>query len=108
MGANETEAGGSQMGMTGMTGGAMGSMLSDDMDKPVKLPTVQKPFNLTKLKPKVLPKPEAIKKEIKANPIPKGMLTRSLAEIEQEKKDRRSKITEDVKQDYVNDPKKRF
>lgn len=36
-------------------------------------PTKQEPFNLTKPKPKVIPEPEAMKREVQANPIPKAI-----------------------------------
>jgi hypothetical protein len=55
----------------------------------VKLVTVPEPFNLTKPKPKMIPLPEAIKREVKANPIPKNQNKKSLADIENEKKSRR-------------------
>lgn len=51
--------------------------------------TEQKPFNLTKPKPKVIPQPEALPREIKSNPIPKGLFKKSLADIEKEKFERR-------------------
>ena len=47
------------------------------------------PFNLTKPKPKMIPLPEAIKREVKANPVPKHLNKKSLADIEDEKKKRR-------------------
>jgi hypothetical protein len=40
--------------------------------------TVPLPFNLTKPKPKIIPEPEAIKKEIKANPVPKANYKKNL------------------------------
>jgi hypothetical protein len=47
------------------------------------------PFNLTKPKPKVIEEPQAMKREVKAIPIPKGIFKKTLADIEEEKKDRR-------------------
>jgi len=47
------------------------------------------PFNITKPKPKVIPQPEAIKREVKANPVPKNMFKKTLADIEKEKEERR-------------------
>jgi hypothetical protein len=44
---------------------------------------------LTKLRPKQIPVPEAIKREVVANPVPKGMFKKTLADIEAEKKERR-------------------
>jgi hypothetical protein len=52
---------------------------------------------LTKLKPKVLLQPEPIKKEIKANPVPKNMFKKTLADIEKEKEDRRKAKVECVR-----------
>jgi hypothetical protein len=40
--------------------------------------TVSQPFNLTKPKPKIIPEPEAIKKEVKANPVPKALYKQNL------------------------------
>lgn len=48
-------------------------------------PTKQEPFNLTKPKPKVIPEPEALKREVQANPIPKAIYWKTLEEIEKEK-----------------------
>lgn len=56
--------------------------------KPKKI-TEQKPFNLTKPKPKVIPQPEALPREVKSNPVPKNLFKKSLADIEKEKEERR-------------------
>jgi hypothetical protein len=61
----------------------------DDNDMHVKPVTVPEPFNLTKPKPKMIPLPEAMKREVKAIPVPKNLNRKSLAEIEDEKKKRR-------------------
>ena len=45
-----------------------------------------KPFNLTKQKPKMIPAPEQIKKDIKARPMPKSTHRKTLADIEEDKK----------------------
>jgi hypothetical protein len=37
----------------------------------------------------MIPLPEAIKREVKANPVPKNLNKKSLADIEDEKKKRR-------------------
>lgn len=58
-------------------------------DHQKKPPTEQVPFNLTKPKPKMIPQPEVIKKEIKANPVPRNLFKKTLAEIEKEKEERR-------------------
>jgi len=49
---------------------------------------VPKPFNITKPRPKVLPQPEALKREVKANPIPKHIFKKNLDEVEKEKQER--------------------
>ena len=46
------------------------------------------PFNLTKPKPKMIPPPEQIKREVIAKPVPKGMFKKTLADIEAEKAER--------------------
>jgi len=66
------------------------------------------PFNLTKPKLKLIPAPEAIKREIKANPIPKAIFKKNLADIEEDKKARRLATINAVKADYEQNPKKRF
>lgn len=63
-------------------------MIIEEEDKKKKV-TEQKPFNLTKPKPKVLPQPEAIKREVVANPVPKNLFKKTLADIEKEKEERR-------------------
>lgn len=45
------------------------------------------PFNLTKPKPKIIPPPEQLKREVKANPMP--IFKRSLADIQKEKDERK-------------------
>ena len=59
------------------------------------------PFNLTKQKPKMIPPPEQIKKEIKARPLPKNMNKKSLADIEKEKKQRRQATANAIRGDYI-------
>ena len=58
------------------------------------------PFNLTKQKPKIIPPPEQIKREIKARPVPKNMNKKTLADIENEKKQRRQATTKAIQGDY--------
>ena len=55
----------------------------------VKMVTVPQPFNLTNTKPKMIPLPHVIKREVKANPVPKNMNRVSLADVEQHKRERR-------------------
>lgn len=97
------------MGMTSsnsMTRGAINSV--DDDEQPKKPPTQQKPFNLTKPKPKVIPQPDAIPREVKSKPVPKGLFKKSLAEIEAEKDDRRKKDTDAIRQGYLDSEKQKF
>lgn len=77
---------------------SMKSIMEDDVKK--KEPTKQKPFNLTKPKPKVIEEPIPIKREVKANPLPKNMYKKTLKEIEEEKKKRRQKKIDAVKKQY--------
>ena len=63
--------------------------LDDREIQEVKMVTVPQPFNLTKTKPKMIPLPQVIKREVKANPMPKNMNRMSLADVEQHKKERR-------------------
>lgn len=51
--------------------------------------TSPKPFNLTQPKPRLIPEPQVISREVKAMPVPSGMHKTSLAEVEAEKKRRR-------------------
>lgn len=93
------------------TGGLSQSLqtASRDEDEPVKkAPTQQKPFNLTKPKPKVIPQPEAIPREVKSNPVPKNLFKRSLAEIEAEKEARRKKEADAIRKSYAEGEKQKF
>ena len=83
-------------------------LIADDNEPLPKKVTEQVPFNLTRPKPKVLPQPDPIKKEIKANPIPKNMFKKTLADIEKEKEERRKAKVESVRIQYENTDKKRF
>lgn len=74
----------------------MKTMMEDEAPK--KAPTKQKPFNLTKPKPKVIEEPEPMKREVKANPAPK--FRKSLAQIEKEKEERRKAKVEAVRRQY--------
>ena len=66
------------------------------------------PFNLTKPKPKMIPAPEVIKREVKALPMPTNLNKKTLADIENDKKQRRQATINVVKQDYENNKKQRF
>ncbi len=81
---------------------------SEEEERPKKAPTQQKPFNLTKPKPKVIPPPEAMPREVKSNPVPKNLFKRTLAEIEQEKEERRKKEAENIRKAYMEGEKQKF
>ena len=89
----------------GETGG-LSQSLNEDIK--IKKATEPKPFNLTKPKPKVIPQPEALPRELKSNPIPKNLFKKNLADLEKEKQERRKEKLEKVKQSYDKDDKKRF
>lgn len=94
---NFAETGGLSQSLGSIKPGTAGT---DDDDRPKKAPTQQKPFNLTKPKPKVIPPPEAMPREVKSNPIPKNLFKKTLAEIEAEKDERRKKETEVIRKGY--------
>jgi len=49
-----------------------------------------------------------IKREVVANPVPKGLNRVSLADIENDKKMRRQATTEAIRREYENSNKQRF
>lgn len=49
--------------------------------KQAKQVTEVVPFNLTKQKPKLIPVPEVVNRDVKARPIPKNLNKKSLADI---------------------------
>ena len=60
-----------------------------EMAERPKKKTEPKPFNLTKPKPKVIPQPESMLRETKANPFPKNLFKKTIKDIEKEKEERR-------------------
>lgn len=97
-----------------MTGGhtvdrksALTGMYTEEGDM-VKKTTEQVPFNLTKPKPKVIPEPEGLPRETKANPIPKNLFKKGVLDIEKEKEERRKAKTEAIRREYEEGGKKRF
>ena len=99
MGETETKMSkGDSMIMDG-TKEKVDEVLSDG-GEPVKKATEFQPFNLTKPKPKMIPPPEQIKREITAKPVPTGMFKKSLADIENEKKERRKATINAIKGEY--------
>ena len=98
-----TTQGGRQSAMSG-TG--IGQLEEGEIaTKPV---TQQKPFNLTKPKPKVIPQPEALLRETKANPVPKNLFKKSVVDVEKDKEERRKAKTESIRKEYEDNGKKRF
>ena len=83
-------------------------VFSDGGEERPQKKTEFKPFNLTKPKPKMIPPPDQIKREIKAKPIPKGMFKKTLKDIEDEKAERRKATVNAIKGDYDENVKKRF
>jgi len=97
----------SRMSAAGET--RMSELMSDGGEEERKQkPTEFKPFNLTKPKPKMIPPPEQIKREIKARPCPKNMNKKTLADIEADKKARRDATINAIKGEYEGNDKKRF
>jgi len=43
--------------------------------------TEAKPFNLTKPKPKVIPRPQELPREVKANPVPAGLFKKTVEDV---------------------------
>lgn len=74
-------------------------------EKNIRLITVPKPFNLTKAKPKMIPLPEAVKREVVAAPLPKNMNKLSLADIEMKKKQRRLATASAIRREYEKNDK---
>jgi hypothetical protein len=72
----------------------------EDSQMRKKTPTKQEPFKLTKPKLKVIEEPQPLKRELKANPVPKNLYRRTLAEIEKEKIERRKNQIDRVKNEY--------
>jgi hypothetical protein len=108
-GASSTGRSPSMTGDMSKAEGTVPDLVSEDGDELQKKPvTVQEPFRLTKPKPKMIPVPEPIKREIIANPVPKANHRKSLAEIENEKKDRREGFRKAIRSDYEGGAKQRF
>ncbi len=80
----------------------------DDGEFAPKQLTQQIPFNLTKPKPKVIPQPEALLRETKANPVPKNLVKTSVVDVEKDKEERRKAKTEAIRKEYEDNSKKRF
>ena len=104
----ESTAGGLTESHMSMHDTRMSEALSDGGEEHKEAKRTEfKPFNLTKQKPKMIPPPEQIKREIKARPMPKNM-GKTLADIEADKKSRRQATINAIKGDYEGNIKKRF
>ena len=79
----------------------------DDETAPKKVTQVV-PFNLTEQKPKMMPAPVEVVREVKANPVPKNLFKKSLAEIEREKNERRQATANAVRREYADNQMQRF
>lgn len=91
-------------------GGRMSAMSGTMMEGDINTKRVTEPipFNLTKPKPKVIPQPEALVREVKANPMPKHIFKKSVIDIEKEKEERRKAKTEAIRREYEENKAKRF
>lgn len=56
----------------------------------------------------MIPQPEALKREVKANPVDKKIYKKTLAEIEKEKEERRKATVEKIKKEYEENQKQKF
>merc|ERR1712048_367987 len=80
--------------------GSIASAEGDGMVKTRKL-TVQKPFNLTKVRPRLIPEPEIISREVKAQPVPAtSKQVGVLQQVEEEKRRRLEEEKERVREKY--------
>lgn len=73
------------------------------MIKSVKPPTQIRPFNLTQPKPRLIPQPDAISREIKAQPVPEIIKRTDLKKVEEEKTKRLEATRERTKAKYPKD-----
>lgn len=81
------------------TGG--GDTLIPKLEKPL---TVIQPFNLTQPRPRLIPEPEVINRNIKATPVPKNLIHgTSLAAVEEEKQKRREEEKSKIATKYSPD-----
>ena len=85
-------------------GGTTNSQHNIDDLKDKKKATMIQEFNLTKPKPKMMPEMQKIEVGFKANPAPKN--AKDLRIIEDEKKNRRKQIQDNIKKYYDQNKKK--
>lgn len=82
---------------------ATGTIKSSDgttLMREKKKPCSPKPFNLTQPKPRLIPEPEVINREVKAVPLPASTYGLTLADIEEERKKRKEEIKAQVLDKY--------
>lgn len=109
-GKDESQYSDSQSAATGggQTGRLSGMSSPQDGEIQTKKVTEMKPFNLTKPKPKVIPRPLELPRVTEANPIPNNLFKKTVKDVEKEKEDRRKANTEAIRKEYDDNEKKRF
>mmetsp|Transcript_130980 Transcript_130980/g.310636 ORF Transcript_130980/g.310636 Transcript_130980/m.310636 type:complete len:762 (-) Transcript_130980:14-2299(-) len=66
---------------------ATGTIKADGTDlKTERKATEFKPFNLTRPRPRLIPEPEVMSREVKAQPVPAGIHKNSLSKVEEQRK----------------------
>lgn len=83
---------------------------AEDQIEESKVRTVPQPFNLTKPRPRALPKPIVIEKQLKASHLNPRIFSNNLQKVTEEKKNRREQILEETRSKYQfdKDPIKRL
>lgn len=76
------------------------STTNNNQDPQPRILTVPEPFNLTKARPKMIPLPQVIKREVVAVPVPKNQNRVMLADVEKQKEQRRKATTEAIRNQY--------
>mmetsp|Transcript_76522 Transcript_76522/g.120828 ORF Transcript_76522/g.120828 Transcript_76522/m.120828 type:complete len:751 (+) Transcript_76522:123-2375(+) len=86
---------------------ATGTLVTSDgttLKAPPKKLTKPVAPNITKPKPRLIPEPEAISREIKAKPVPEHIINgTSLAEVEREKAQRREQHRQEIASKYTHE-----
>ena len=76
------------------------STTNNNQDPQPRILTVPEPFNLTKARPKMIPLPQVIKREVVAVPVPKNQNRVMLADVEKQNEQRRKATTEAIRNQY--------
>ena len=103
--AQDTDARSQHSRMSLSQSGRPQSSVSGTEEDKFRSVTVPQPFNLTKPKPKMIPVPTQIKREVVAKPVPKHLNKKSLADIEKEKQERRQATVNAIRSEYENGSK---